>query len=43
MSSHSQFHLLTKHNYIAILVYTPKQHSEQYTGLKCVIYVEMTD
>jgi len=34
---------LTKPNYIAVLVYTPKQHSKQYTGLKYVIYIEMTD
>jgi len=26
-----------------MLVYKPKQHSEQYTGLKYVIYIEMTD
>jgi len=25
------------------LQYTPKQHSNQYTGLKYVIYIEMTD
>jgi len=26
-----------------MLVYKPKQHSNQYTGLKYAIYVEMTD
>jgi len=26
-----------------MLVYTPKRHSKQYTGLKYVIYIEMTD
>jgi len=26
-----------------MLVYKPKQHSEQYTGLKYVIYIKMTD
>jgi len=26
-----------------MLVYKPKQHSEQYTGLKYVIYIEMTE
>jgi len=26
-----------------VLVYKPKQHSKQYTGLKYVIYIEMTD
>jgi len=26
-----------------MLVYTPKQHSKKYTGLKYVIYNEMTD
>jgi len=26
-----------------MLVYKPKLHSEQYTGLKYVIYIEMTD
>jgi len=25
-----------------MLVYKPKQHSKQYTGLKYVIYIEMT-
>ena len=35
--------ILTKPNYIAVLIYTAKQHSKQYTGLKYVIYAEMTD
>jgi len=26
-----------------MLIYTPKQHSKQYTGFKCGIYTEMTD
>jgi len=26
-----------------MLVYKPKQHSKQYTGLIYVIYIEMTD
>jgi len=26
-----------------MLVYKPKQHSKQYTGLKYVIYIEITD
>jgi len=26
-----------------MLLYTPKQHSKQYTGLKYDIYIEMTD
>jgi len=26
-----------------MLVYKPKQHSSQYTGLKYVIHIEMTD
>jgi len=26
-----------------VLIYTAKQHSKQYTGLKYVIYAEMTD
>jgi len=26
-----------------MLVYKTKQHSKQYTGLKYVIYIEMTD
>jgi len=26
-----------------MLVYKPKQHSNQYTGLKYVIHIEMTD
>jgi len=26
-----------------MLVYKPKQHSKQYTGLKFVIYIVMTD
>jgi len=26
-----------------VLVYKPKQRSKQYTGLKYVIYTEMTD
>jgi len=26
-----------------MLFYKPKQHSKQYTGLKFVIYIEMTD
>jgi len=26
-----------------MLLYKPKQHSKQYTGLKFVIYIEMTD
>jgi len=30
-------------NYIAMLVYKPKQHSKQHTDLKYVIYNEMTD
>jgi len=30
---------LMKPNYIAMLVYKPKQHSKQYTGLKYVIYI----
>jgi len=35
---------LTKPNYyIAMLVYKPKKHSKQYTDLKYVIYIEMTD
>jgi len=34
---------LTKLNYVEMLVYKPKQHSKQYTGLKYVIYIEMTD
>jgi len=34
---------LTKPNYIVMLFYKPKQYSKQYTGLKFVIYVEMTD
>ena len=29
-------------HYIAMLVHKPKQHSKQYTGLKYVIYIEMT-
>ena len=34
---------LSKPNYIEMLFYKPKQHSKQYTGLKFVIYIEMTD
>jgi len=26
-----------------MLVNKPKQHSKQYPGLKCVIYIKMTD
>jgi len=26
-----------------MLVYKPKQQLKQYPGLKCVIYIEMTD
>jgi len=26
-----------------MLVYKPKQHSKQHTGLKYIIYIEMTD
>jgi len=26
-----------------MLVYKPKQHSKQYPGLKCVIYIEITN
>jgi len=26
-----------------MLVYKPKQHSKQYTGLKYVVYIEMAD
>jgi len=26
-----------------MLTYKPKQHSKQYTGLKYVIYIDMTD
>jgi len=26
-----------------MLVYKPNQHSKQYTGLKYVIYIEITD
>jgi len=26
-----------------MLFFKPKQHSKQYTGLKFVIYIEMTD
>jgi len=34
---------LTKPNYIALLFCKPKPHSVQYTGLKYVIYIEMTN
>jgi len=30
-------------NYIAMLVYKPKQHLKQHTGIKYVIYIEMSD
>jgi len=34
---------LTQPNYIAMLVYKPKQYSKQQTDLKYVIYIEMID